>query len=479
MKRNRKVKILATLGPASSEEEMIQKLHEAGADLFRINMSHASHDMMRTLIKRIRNVEARCGRPIGILADLQGPKLRVGKFAAGKVDLVPGQTFTLDNKDEPGDATRVYLPHPEILESVKAGHRLLIDDGKLHLRAEKSDGKSIVCTVIAGTKISDRKGVSLPDTLLSVGALTEKDRADLDAVLETEDVDWVALSFIQRPEDLSEVRKISRGRVGLMSKIEKPQAIERIDEIIELSDALMVARGDLGVEMPLEAVPGLQKQLIRAARRAGKPVVVATQMLESMISAPVPTRAEVSDVATAVFEGADAIMLSAESASGDYPVESVATMASIASKIETDPHYPGIIYAQRTPPEATGADAISLAAHQIAETLKLSAIVCYTSSGTTGLRAARERPQVPILALSPVIQTARRLAVVWGLHCVVTSDATDLDDMVNRACRIVATEGFGKPGDRVIISAGVPLGTPGATNMLRIAYIGSDGLSGV
>ncbi|WP_209852801.1 pyruvate kinase [Rhizobium herbae] len=479
MKRNRKVKILATLGPASNEEEMIQKLHEAGADLFRINMSHASHDMMRTLIKRIRNVEARCGRPIGILADLQGPKLRVGKFEAGKVDLVAGQTFTLDSNEALGDAKRVFLPHPEIFESVKVGHRLLIDDGKLHLRAEKCDGKTIVCTVVSGTKISDRKGVSLPDTLLGVGALTEKDRADLDAVLETEDVDWVALSFIQRPEDLSEVRKISRGRVGLMSKIEKPQAIERIDEIIELSDALMVARGDLGVEMPLEAVPGLQKQLIRAARRAGKPVVVATQMLESMITAPVPTRAEVSDVATAVFEGADAIMLSAESASGDYPVESVATMASIASKIETDPHYPGIIYAQRTPPEATGADAISLAAHQIAETLKLSAIVCYTSSGTTGLRTARERPQVPILALSPVIQTARRLAVVWGLHCVVTSDATDLDDMVNRACRIVATEGFGKPGDRVIISAGVPLGTPGATNMLRIAYIGSDGLSGV
>jgi pyruvate kinase len=479
MKRNRKVKILATLGPASNEEAMIQKLHEAGADLFRINMSHASHDMMRTLIKRIRNVEARCGRPIGILADLQGPKLRVGKFADGKAELVAGQTFTLDNNEAPGDNTRVFLPHPEILESVQAGHRLLIDDGKLHLRAEKCDGKSIVCTVVSGTKISDRKGVSLPDTLLAVGALTEKDRADLDAVLETDDVDWVALSFIQRPEDLSEVRKVSRGRVGLMSKIEKPQAIERIDEIIELSDALMVARGDLGVEMPLESVPGLQKQLIRACRRAGKPVVVATQMLESMISAPVPTRAEVSDVATAVFEGADAIMLSAESASGDYPVESVATMASIASKIETDLHYPGIIYAQRTPPEATGADAISLAAHQIAETLKLSAIVCYTSSGTTGLRAARERPQVPILALSPVIQTARRLAVVWGLHCVVTSDATDLDDMVNRACRIVVDEGFGKPGDRVIISAGVPLGTPGATNMLRIAYIGSDGLSGI
>jgi pyruvate kinase len=479
MKRNRKVKILATLGPASAEEDMIQKLHEAGADLFRINMSHASHDVMRTLIQRIRSVEARCGRPIGILADLQGPKLRVGKFAEGKVDLVPGQTFTLDDNEEPGDANRVFLPHPEILTAVRPGHRLLIDDGKLSLRAEKCDGKSIVCTVVSGTRISDRKGVSLPDTLLPVGALTPKDHADLDAVLETGEVDWVALSFIQRPEDLAEVRKVARGRVGLMSKIEKPQAIERIEEIIELSDALMVARGDLGVEMPLETVPGLQKQLIRACRKAGKPVVVATQMLESMISAPVPTRAEVSDVATAVFEGADAVMLSAESASGAYPVEAVATMASIATTVEREPHYPGIIYAQRAQPEATGADAISLAARQIAETLKLTCIVCYTATGTTGLRAARERPQVPILALSPILQTARRLSVVWGLHCVVSSDATDLEDVVNRACRVVASEGFGKPGDRIIIAAGVPLGTPGSTNLLRIAYIGSDGLSGI
>ncbi|WJH40768.1 pyruvate kinase [Aliirhizobium terrae] len=479
MRRNRKVKILATLGPASSEEEMIQKLHEAGADLFRINMSHASHDVMRTLIKRIRAVEERCGRPIGILCDLQGPKLRVGKFANTKVTLKPGQTFTLDNNEAPGDETRVYLPHPEILEAVKAGDRLLIDDGKLALKAEKADGKSIVCTVVAGTSISDRKGVSLPDTLLAVGVLTEKDRADLDAVLATEEADWVALSFVQRPEDLAEVRKISRGRVGIMSKIEKPQALERIDEIIELSDAVMVARGDLGVEMPIEAVPGIQKQLTRACRRAGKPVVVATQMLESMISAPVPTRAEVSDVSIAVFEGADAVMLSAESASGQYPVEAVSMMASIARQVEQDPLYPSIIYAQRATPEATGADAISLAARQIAETLRLSAIVTYTSSGTTGLRASRERPNVPIIALSPIIQTARRLSVCWGLHCVVTHDATDLDDMVNRACRIVVSEGFGKPGDRVIISAGVPLGTPGATNMLRIAYIGSDGQSGM
>ncbi len=479
MKRNRKVKILATLGPASSEEAMIEKLHQAGADLFRINMSHASHELMRTLITRIRAVEARSGRPIGILADLQGPKLRVGKFAEGKADLTVGQTFTLDNDETPGDATRVFLPHPEILEAVKPGHRLLIDDGKLHLTAVECDGKRIVCTVVAGTRISDRKGVSLPDTLLGVGALTDKDRVDLDAVLATEDVDWVALSFVQRPDDLAEVRKIARGRVGVMSKIEKPRALERIEEIIELSDALMVARGDLGVEMPLESVPGIQKQLIRSCRRAGKPVVVATQMLESMISAPVPTRAEVSDVSIAVFEGADAVMLSAESASGSYPVEAVSMMASIASTVERDIHYPGIIYAQRAQPEATGADTISLAARQIAETLKSAAIVCYTSSGTTGLRASRERPQVPVIALSPIVKTARRLSVVWGLHCVVTEDATDLDDMVNRACRIVANEGFGKPGDRVIISAGVPLGTPGATNMLRIAYIGPDGLTGI
>jgi len=476
--RSRKVKILATLGPASSSEETIGELHEAGADVFRINMSHASHQLMRDLVHRIRTVEAQKGRPIGILADLQGPKLRVGAFADSKVSLKPGQTFTLDDDDTPGDSTRVYLPHPEILEAVEPGHRLLIDDGRLLLVAKQSDRRSITCEVVSGTTISDRKGVSLPDTTLGLGALTEKDRADLTEVLK-EPVDWVALSFIQRPEDLAEVRKIARGRVSLLSKIEKPQAVERIDEIIEMSDAIMVARGDLGVEMPLESVPGIQKQITRKARKAGKPVVIATQMLESMIAAPVPTRAEVSDVATAVFEGVDAIMLSAESAAGDYPVESVQTMSRIAEQVERDPNYASIIASQRMEPQATGADAISAAARQIAETLNVSAVVCYTSSGTTGMRAARERPNLPIIALSPVAETARRLSLIWGLHCVITEDAIDLDDMVDRACRIAFSEDFAKPGDRIIISAGVPLGTPGATNMLRIAYIGSDGLSGI
>lgn len=478
MRRSRKVKILATLGPSSSDEEMIRKLFEAGADLFRINMSHTDHELMRTLVRRIRNVEAQVGRPIGVLADLQGPKLRVGTFAKGAEELTLGQSFTLDGNPQPGDSSRVHLPHPEILRAVQPGDRLLIDDGRLQLRCEETDGRALRCVVVAGTKISDRKGVSLPDTDLPVGALTEKDRKDLDAVLAT-GVDWIALSFIQRPEDLAEARKVARGRAALLAKIEKPQAVARLAEIIELSDALMVARGDLGVEMPLEAVPGIQKQITRACRRAGKPVVVATQMLESMISAPVPTRAEVSDVSIAVFEGADAIMLSAESAAGQYPVEAVAMMNRIAERVEQDPTYPTIINAQRSEPEATGADAISLASRQIAETLNLSAMVSYTASGATGLRAARERPKTPIVALSPVVETARRLSIVWGMHCVVTEDARDLDDMVNRACRIAYEEGFGRPGDRIIVTAGVPLGTPGATNMLRIAYIGSDGQGGI
>ena len=439
MKRNRRVKILATLGPASSEETVIRKLFEAGADVFRINMSHTSHDMMRELVVRLRNVEKAVGRPIGILADLQGPKLRVGTFVGDKAELVVGQTFTLDDDPTPGDTSRVYLPHPEILEAVQVGHRLLIDDGRLQLRAVKTDGRHIECVVVAGNRISNRKGVSLPDTILATGALTDKDRADLDAVL-AEGVDWVALSFIQRPEDLAEARKVARGRASLMSKIEKPQAVERLDEIIELSDAIMVARGDLGVELPLEAVPGIQKRITRAARKAGKPVVVATQMLESMISAPVPTRAEVSDVSIAVYEGADAVMLSAESAAGDYPVEAVETMDRIAVQVERDPLYASIISAQRSTPEATGADAVSLAARQMAETLSVAAIVTYTSTGNTGLRTARERPLLPIIALSPKVATARRLSIAWGLHCVVTEDATDLEGMVDKACRVAVEQ---------------------------------------
>ncbi|NRG17317.1 pyruvate kinase [Rhizobiales bacterium] len=478
MRRNRRVKILATLGPSSSDPETIEKLHRAGADVFRINMSHTDHALLNTLVERIRAVEASVGRPIGILADLQGPKLRVGTFADGPVMLEKGARFVLDSDPAPGDVTRVHLPHREILQALKPGHRLLLDDGKIRLLVREASETSADCVVDVGGKLSNKKGVSVPDTEIPVGALTNKDRKDLDAALAA-NVDWIALSFIQRPDDLADVRKVTRGRAGVMAKIEKPQAIERLPEILELSDALMVARGDLGVEMPLERVPGLQKQITRAARRAGKPVVVATQMLESMINAPVPTRAEVSDVATAVYEGADAVMLSAESAAGDYPVEAVETMDRIAQEVEQDPNYRMIIHAQRPEPEPTGADAISAAARQIAETLSLAAVVCYTSSGATGLRASRERPSVPVIALSPVVSTARRLSLAWGLHCVVSDDAKSEDDMVDRACRISFSESFAKPGQRIIITAGVPFGTPGSTNMLRIAFVGSDGRGGI
>lgn len=478
MRRNRRVKILATLGPSSSEQDIIEQLYRSGADVFRINMSHADHDRLKMLVDRIRSVEEVIGRPIGILADLQGPKLRVGTFPDGPVQLENGATFVLDDDPKGGNIERVHLPHPEILTALEPGHRLLLDDGKIQLRVVEASKKRAVTEVVVGGKLSDRKGVSVPDSEIATGALTEKDRKDLVAALENK-VDWIALSFVQRPDDIAEVRKIARGRAGVLAKIEKPQAIGRLAEIIELSDAIMVARGDLGVEVPLEQVPGLQKQITRAARRAGKPVVIATQMLESMISAPVPTRAEVSDVATAVFEGADAVMLSAESAAGSFPIEAVQTMDKIASEVERDPNYLGIIHAQRPEPEATGADAISAAARQIAETLNLAAVVCYTTSGATGLRASRERPSSPVIVLSPVVTTARRLSLAWGLHCVVSEDAKNEDDMVDRACRISFDEGFAKPGQRVIVTAGVPFGTPGSTNMLRIAFIGSEGKGGI
>jgi pyruvate kinase len=473
MRRLRRTKIVATLGPASSSPEMIGKLFNAGADVFRINMSHTSPDRMRELVAMIRSVERDNDRPIGILVDLQGPKLRLGTFKGGSASVKTGDTFLLDSDATEGDATRAYLPHPEIFAGVEPGHTLLIDDGKVRLTVTAAQPKRMVTRVEVGGRLSDRKGVSLPDSTIPFSALAEKDRTDLEAALDA-GIDWVALSFVQRPEDIAEAKKITRGRAAVMAKIEKPQAVNRLSEILDLADALMVARGDLGVEMPLEKVPAVQKQMTRMGRATGKPVVVATQMLESMISTPVPTRAEVSDVATAIYEGADAVMLSAESAAGQYPVEAVSMMNRIARETENDPIYRGIIDAQRAVPEPTGADAIADAARHIADTLDLAAVICWTASGSTALRVARERPRPPVVALSPNMSTGRRLAAVWGVHCVVTEDAHDQDDMVERACRIAFREGFAKAGQRVIVVAGVPLGTPGATNMLRIAYVGAD-----
>src|ERR1700728_2461430 len=470
MRRQRRTKVVATLGPASGDRTAIARLFQAGADVFRINMSHTNHDRMRELVASIRAVEADNNRPIGILVDLQGPKLRLGTFKDGSAEIDKGQDFILDADAAPGDARRVQLPHPEIFAAIKPGDALLIDDGKLRLVATEVSPQRIVAQVKVGGKVSNRKGVSLPDTVVPLAALAPKDIADLEAALDA-GIDWLALSFIQRPEDVAEAKKLARGRAAVMAKIEKPQAVARLSDILELADALMVARGDLGVEMPLEKVPGVQKEMTRACRRAGKPVVVATQMLESMISSPVPTRAEVSDVATAIFDGADAVMLSAESAAGQYPLEAVTTMNRIAEEVEREGIYLPALHVLHTEPEPTGADAIAAAARQVAETLDLAAIVCWTSSGATGMRVARERPRPPIVAISPMLGAGRKLSLVWGIHCVVAEDARDQDDMVERACEIASKEDFAKAGERVIIVAGVPLGTPGATNMMRVAYV--------
>jgi pyruvate kinase len=470
MKRSRRTKIIATLGPASDSPEMMAKLFAAGADMFRLNMSHLPRDRLREKVEAIRAIEARARRPIAILADLQGPKLRVGAFSGDGTLLKAGERFTFDSDDAAGDGNRVHLPHPEILSALEPGHTVLVDDGKLRLTVEDVRRGRAVTRVAVGGKISNRKGVNLPDTEIPVAAMTEKDRTDLEAALDA-GVDWIGMSFVQRPEDVAEGRKMARGRALIMTKLEKPQALQRLDEIMEASDALMVARGDLGVEMPLEKVPGLQKRITRAARRLGKPVVIATQMLESMIASPVPTRAEVSDVATAVFEGADAIMLSAESASGQYPIEAVSTMNRIAEEVEQDANYWPILAAQRTTPEATGSDAIAAASHQIADTLGLKAVCAWTFSGATAFRIARERPNSTVLALTPRRETARRLALVWGVHPIVTKDASDIDDMAFRACKFAVREGYADVGDRIIVVAGMPFGTPGATNMVRIAFV--------
>ncbi|WP_132253806.1 pyruvate kinase [Methylobacterium segetis] len=471
MKRSRRTKIVATLGPASDTPEMITKLFHAGADVFRLNMSHLPRETLPEKIEVIRAIEREAKRPIAILVDLQGPKLRLGAFAEGSAMIANGASFVLDSDQTPGNAERVYLPHPEILSALEPGHSVIIDDGKLRLTVTEVGPGRAVTRVEVGGRISNRKGVSLPHTVIPVPAMTDKDRLDLEAGLNA-GADWIAVSFVQRPEDMAEVKALAAGRALVMAKIEKPQALTRLDEIMEVSDGLMVARGDLGVEMPLEQVPGVQKRITRGARRLGKPVVVATQMLESMITAPVPTRAEVSDVATAVYEGADAVMLSAESASGAFPVEAISTMSRIAEQVERDALYWDILTAQqRSAPEATASDAIAAAAHQMVGSLGLNAIMAWTHSGSTALRLARSRPNATVIALTPKRETARRLAMAWGTHPIVTNDASDVDDMAFRAAKFAVRERFAEVGDRVIVVAGVPFGTPGATNLVRIAFV--------
>ncbi|MEQ7873902.1 pyruvate kinase [Sphingomonas sp. ASV193] len=473
--RGRKVKVLATLGPASSTPAMIETLMTVGADAFRINMSHGTQAEKAKLVEAIRGLEKKLGRPTTIVFDLQGPKLRVGDFEGGSAMLKEGQKFVLDRDPALGSDKRVELPHPELFDTLSAGDRLLIDDGKVRLKATKVTPERIEAEVMVGGKVSNHKGVNVPDVVVPIPALTEKDRDDLAFAL-SQHTDYVALSFVQRPEDVAEAKKLVGDRAGVMAKIEKPQAIERLGEILELADAVMVARGDLGVELPPESVPPLQNRIVAAARQAGKPVVVATQMLESMIVSPTPTRAEVSDVATAIYDGADAVMLSAESAAGAYPVESVTMMDRIAVSVETDPAFYGRIHFTETPPQATTADALARSARDIVRTVNAVAMACYTASGSTARRIARERPRVPIMAMTSSIKAARRLGLQWGVYAVHTRDVGSFEEMVGKARRMALRHHLAGAGDRVVIMAGVPFKTSGSTNVIHIVRLDGDEL---
>ena len=469
MHRKRNVKIVATLGPASSSEEMIRALHEAGADVFRLNMSHGTHDDIRERHRIIRKIEADFGRPIAILADLQGPKLRVGTFANGPEELEVGQGFRLDLDEAPGDARRVQLPHPEIFEALEPGASLLVNDGKIRLRVTSCGADHAETEVEVGGAISDRKGVNVPDVLLPLAALSEKDRRDLEFVCQL-GVDWLALSFVQRAADMEEARSLAAGRAAILAKIEKPSAVRDFGAILAASDGIMIARGDLGVELPVQNVPPIQKRLGRMCRAAGKPVIVATQMLESMIESPVPTRAEVSDVAAALYEGTDAIMLSAESAAGQFPIEAVTTMDAVAREVERDPLWRDVINAQRTEPRRPNtANGIVRAAREIAETTDIKAICCFSQTGTTAYLVARERPGVPIVALTPLEETARRLCLSWGTTCMVVSEVGRFKDAVIAAVRAVLEIGLATERDLIVVTAGVPFGVEGTTNILRVA----------
>jgi pyruvate kinase len=470
MRRNRNAKIVATLGPASSDAAVIERLFLAGVDVFRLNFSHGSADDHAQRVRLLRAVEAQHGRPIAILADLQGPKLRVGTFALGPVLLEAGQPFRLQLEPTPGDAKGVTLPHPEIFAALRPGAELLLDDGKLKLVVERCDAQGADTRVLVGGRLSDRKGVNVPGVVLPISALTPKDRSDLKTALEL-GVDWVALSFVQRPEDLHEARALVGERALLVAKLEKPAAVQRLDEVVDASDAVMVARGDLGVELPAEAVPSLQKRIVRACRRRGKPVIVATQMLESMITSPVPTRAEASDVATAVYDGADAVMLSAESAAGAHPVEAVAMMDRIIRSVEADPLHRQLLDASHVANvagETDIADAVCCAMRRAVALLRAPAIVCCTHSGHTSLRAARERPEAPILSLTPMLATARRLALAWGVHSLHVEDVASVEQMTAMAGAIARRERFADAGQTFVAIAGLPFGTPGSTNLLRI-----------
>ena len=466
----RKTKILATLGPSSNTIKKVIELSKAGANAFRLNCSHLNQEELKDYVRKIRRAEKILNKPIGILVDLQGPKIRIGTVKNNENYLKKGSPFLFDLRKDIGDHKRVTLPHKKIFSSVKKGHLILLDDGKIHLKVTSVKINEIRTKVLQGGLLKSNKGVNLPQTNLKNSALSSIDKKFASMAVQG-GVDWIALSFVQKPNDIKELRKICSNKVSIMAKIEKPSALDYIDHITNLADGIMIARGDLGVELPIESVPGWQKKIIRVARVKGKPVVVSTQMLESMTSSLTPTRAEVSDVANAVFEGADAIMLSAESASGDYPVETVKMMNKIAINIEKDSNYNDILSSQLEETPDTTPDAIATAAKTLADELSSPIIVCYTESGSTGIKVSRVRPSQIILTITPIIQTARKLSLAWGVLCFLQKDESDLEHMIQLTKKTVKRSGLALIGDKVVITAGLPLKVQGTTNLIRVTTV--------
>ncbi len=471
MSQKRNTKIVATIGPASNSPEVIKELFAAGVNMFRLNFSHGTHEDHKAALNHIRALEKKTGRPIAVLADLQGPKLRIGTFKDGKIALKKNQTMRFDLDPAPGDESRVNLPHPEILAVLDKGSQIFLDDGKVRAEVTKKGKDFVEAVVKSGSALSDKKGLNVPGAVIPIPALTDKDKKDLKAALEM-GVDWIAQSFVQKPEDAAEAKKLIGGKAALMVKLEKPSAIETLEEILKIADGVMLARGDLGVEIPPEDVPSVQKRVVRQVRDAGKPVVVATQMLESMITNARPTRAEASDVATAVYDGADAVMLSAETASGQYPQKSVEFMDKICRRTETDETYLQMMAGAHPGTLGDPSDAITTAAYYVAQDVEAVCIVTYTMSGSTALRMSRQRPEIPVLCLTPKLEVARRMAVSYAVHAVYAPEIQgEFSGPVPHANRILKAEGIAKKGERFVMTAGVPFGTPGSTNLLRIAEV--------
>ncbi len=468
-----KTNILATLGPSTDTKEMIAKLLDAGADAFRVNFSHGDHKTHKKRIRFVRELEKERGICIGILADMQGPKLRIGEMSDNSI-LVEGEEFVLDTKKEMGNSKRAPMYHKEIYAAIKKGDDLLINDGNLGLRVVETNNKDYAKTVVTiGGVLTSKKGVNLPNTKLDIKAITPKDEKDLEFALKC-GVDYIGLSFVQHQEDVLHAKKLVGDKAWIISKFEKPSAVEDLEKIIELSDGVMVARGDLGVECPIQTVPVLQKRIVKEARKQGKPVIVATQMLESMIMAPTPTRAEVSDIATAVYDSVDTVMLSAETAAGRFPVEAVTMMHKIINAVEGDSVCKSMATNSRNKSfNVSQSDAITYGASQVSEVLeKVKAIVTFTSSGFTTRLASRERPCLPIVAITQQVSVARKMSILWGVNCYINKSVyKSLEKAHQIAIKIIKDNDYAKTGDHVILTAGFPLNQQGLTNMLNTVLI--------